>query len=364
MCCLQVLALFPLALYDETAVSPPRVAAPDSAVSGTFSYNSVANEYHAVPTLERAGSAPVSEPRDDISEERTGSEPSATKIQQLKAAETPWPSSPSSTSPLVDSDAGGVAAVAMQTDDDLSVLGATSTLWRQIQTPGGVTTLLIVFSYKFGEAVSDNMFKPYLLDQGFTKAQISMWTGVYGMGFSTAGSLAGGFVVKTMVGIQARQQQEQKQVRESQDQSSTSDSSGKQKPLSSAQQSATERKGNAGATKESEGAAAAAAAATAAAGGGGGGGNTILLGAVTFASALEALAQLGRFVAACATTETLSSEHGQLALRTLIMYESFCGGLLTTIIFTYMMASVDKSIGESSVLAIGRQNSMYQSCAH
>jgi hypothetical protein len=250
----------------------------------------------------------------------------------------------------------------MQTDDDLSVLGATSTLWRQIQTPGGVTTLLIVFSYKFGEAVSDNMFKPYLLDQGFTKAQISMWTGVYGMGFSTAGSLAGGFVVKTMVGIQARQQQEQKQVRESQDQSSTSDSSGKQKPLSSAQQSATERKGIAGATKESEGAAAAAA--TAAAGGGGGGGNTILLGAVTFASALEALAQLGRFVAACATTETLSSEHGQLALQMLIMYESFCGGLLTTIIFTYMMASVDKSIGESSVLAIGRQNSMYQSCAH
>jgi hypothetical protein len=352
VCCLQVLALFPLYLYDETAVSPPRVAAPDSAVSGTFSYNSVANEYHAVPTLERAGSAPVSEPRDDISEERTGSEPS-TKIQQPKAAEPSWPSSPSSTSPLVDSDAGGVAAVAMQTDDDLSVLGATSTLWRQIQTPGGVTTLLIVFSYKFGEAVSDNMFKPYLLDQGFTKAQISMWTGVYGMGFSTAGSLAGGFVVKTMVGIQARQQQEQKQVRESQDQSSTSDGSGKQKPLSSAQQSATERKGIAGATKESEGAAAATAAA-AGGGGSGGGGNTILLSAVTFASALEALAQLGRFVAACATTETLSSEHGQLALQMLIMYESFCGGLLTTIIFTYMMASVDKSIGESCLQLEGR----------
>jgi len=295
----------------------------------------------------------MGEPRDDISEERTGSEPSATKIQQLKAAEPPWPSSPSSTSPLVDSDAGGVAAVAMQTDDDLSVLGATSTLWRQIQTPGGVTTLLIVFSYKFGEAVSDNMFKPYLLDQGFTKAQISMWTGVYGMGFSTAGSLAGGFVVKKMVERQARrqQEQEQKQVRESQDQSLTSDGIGKQKHLSSAQQNATERKGIAGATKESEdaaAAAAAAAAATAAAGGGGGGGggsNTILLSAVTLASAFEALAQLGRFVAACATTETLSSEHGQLAFQTLIMYESFCGGLLTTIIFTYMMASVDKSIG-------------------
>merc|ERR550537_636430 len=46
-----------------------------------------------------------------------------------------------------------------------------------------------------------------------------------------------------------------------------------------------------------------------------------------------------------ASVETLSSEHGQLALQGLIMYESFCGGLLTTIIFTYMMASVDKSIG-------------------
>merc|ERR1712023_388290 len=49
--------------------------------------------------------------------------------------------------------------------------------------------------------------------------------------------------------------------------------------------------------------------------------------------------------AACASAEALSSAQGQAALQALIVYESFCGGLLTTIIFTYMMASVDKSIG-------------------
>jgi PAT family beta-lactamase induction signal transducer AmpG len=167
-----------------------------------------------------------------------------------------------------------------------------STLWRQVQTPGGLTTLLIVFSYKFGEAVSDNMFKPYLLDQGFSKAQISMWTGVYGMGFSTAGSLAGGFVVNQLANRCGHQESDRK---------------------------VTEQVA--------------------------GGSNSVLLSAVTLASALEAVAQIGRFCAACASAGVLSSEHGQLALQALIMYESFCGGLLTTIIFTYMMASVDKSIG-------------------
>lgn len=46
--------------------------------------------------------------------------------------------------------------------------------------------------------MSDNMFKPFLLDGGFTKEEISRWTGVYGMVASTLGSMSGGFVVKRM----------------------------------------------------------------------------------------------------------------------------------------------------------------------
>ena len=35
------------------------------------------------------------------------------------------------------------------------------------------------------------MFKPFLLDGGFTKEEISRWTGVYGMVASTLGSMRG-----------------------------------------------------------------------------------------------------------------------------------------------------------------------------
>ena len=50
------------------------------------------------------------------------------------------------------------------------------------------------------------MFKPFLLDGGFTKEEISRWTGVYGMVASTLGSMSGGFVVKRMA-EQARPEQ-------------------------------------------------------------------------------------------------------------------------------------------------------------
>ena len=36
---------------------------------------------------------------------------------------------------------------------------------------------MLLASYKLGEAVIDTMFKPLLVDQGFTAAQIGRWNG-------------------------------------------------------------------------------------------------------------------------------------------------------------------------------------------
>ena len=235
-------SLLPLALYDEAA-STPR---PKSPMSTPPTASSVADEYRKL-------------------------EPSLEFTRTLSKA----------------GQGDGGATTAQQDAGTASVRDVARTLCQQMQTPAGLRTIAIVFSYKFGEAVSDNMFKPFLLDQGFTKADISLWSGVYGMWFSTAGSLAGGFVVRRMAGA--------------------SDGAGKPN-----------RRPEAGG---------------------------VLLRAVAGASALEAVAQLGRLWTASVDAAVLSSWFGRTALQALICYESFCGGLLTTIIFTYMMSSVDRSIG-------------------
>lgn len=65
-------------------------------------------------------------------------------------------------------------------------------LWAALRVPGGAWLLLFVAVYKAGESVVDVMWFPYLVDSGFTREQISLWAGVYGMGFSLGGSLLGG----------------------------------------------------------------------------------------------------------------------------------------------------------------------------
>ena len=53
---------------------------------------------------------------------------------------------------------------------------------------------LYIGTYKAGEVMGDTMFKPYLVDQGHAVADIAMWSGVYGMLASIAGSAAAGQV--------------------------------------------------------------------------------------------------------------------------------------------------------------------------
>lgn len=58
--------------------------------------------------------------------------------------------------------------------------------------------ILFVLFYKTGEAMTDVMFKPLLVDRGFSTATIGLWVGSVGMAASIAGTLAGGFFVKQL----------------------------------------------------------------------------------------------------------------------------------------------------------------------
>lgn len=65
---------------------------------------------------------------------------------------------------------------------------------RLVGAPGAVWLLLFIGTYKLGESMADTMFKPFLIDAGFAPAQIGQWVGTWGMLFSIAGSVAGGFL--------------------------------------------------------------------------------------------------------------------------------------------------------------------------
>lgn len=60
--------------------------------------------------------------------------------------------------------------------------------------PGGAALLAFVGTYKLGESMSDIMFKPYLIDVGFTAPQLGLWIGTVGLIASIAGSLVGGLL--------------------------------------------------------------------------------------------------------------------------------------------------------------------------
>jgi MFS family permease len=67
-----------------------------------------------------------------------------------------------------------------------------------VTAPGAGWFLLFIGTYKLGESMADTMFKPFLIDAGFTASQIGRWVGTWGMLFSIVGSIAGGFVAGRM----------------------------------------------------------------------------------------------------------------------------------------------------------------------
>jgi MFS transporter, PAT family, beta-lactamase induction signal transducer AmpG len=73
-----------------------------------------------------------------------------------------------------------------------SITGILKRLLAAARAPGNGLVLLAVASYKFGEYLIGVMFKPFLVDAGYSMAQIGLWVGTYGMLASLAGSALGG----------------------------------------------------------------------------------------------------------------------------------------------------------------------------
>lgn len=69
---------------------------------------------------------------------------------------------------------------------------------RALLGRGAATLVLFVATYKLGETMVDVMFKPFLIDRGFTPAQIGQWIGTYGLVASVLGSVLGGFLASRL----------------------------------------------------------------------------------------------------------------------------------------------------------------------
>ncbi len=63
-----------------------------------------------------------------------------------------------------------------------------------LRSPGVFYFLLFIATYKMGESMIDAMFKPFLVDSGFTAHQIGLWIGTWGMAASLIGSVTGGWL--------------------------------------------------------------------------------------------------------------------------------------------------------------------------
>jgi MFS family permease len=67
-------------------------------------------------------------------------------------------------------------------------------LLTALRSPGAIYFLLFIATYKMGESMIDVMFKPFLVDNGFTAHQIGLWVGTWGMAASLIGSVVGGWL--------------------------------------------------------------------------------------------------------------------------------------------------------------------------
>jgi MFS transporter, PAT family, beta-lactamase induction signal transducer AmpG len=76
-----------------------------------------------------------------------------------------------------------------------SYLEVLRTLLAALRVPNTGWLLVGVATYKLGEAMADAMFKPFVLDAGFTIEQIGAWIGTWGTVCSVLGSMGGGFLV-------------------------------------------------------------------------------------------------------------------------------------------------------------------------
>ncbi|XXF79601.1 MFS transporter [Myxococcaceae bacterium GXIMD 01537] len=78
--------------------------------------------------------------------------------------------------------------------------------WREVRDrvkealllPGTGWLLLFIGTYKFGELMTDVLYKPFLVDAGLKPGQIGLWLGTVGITASLLGSVAGGVLAARM----------------------------------------------------------------------------------------------------------------------------------------------------------------------
>ena len=75
-----------------------------------------------------------------------------------------------------------------------SARGVFKLVMRVLSTPSARALLVLIVTYKLGESMADALFKPFLVDSGFTRSDIGLWLGTYGMVASITGSVLGGFL--------------------------------------------------------------------------------------------------------------------------------------------------------------------------
>lgn len=92
---------------------------------------------------------------------------------------------------------------ALKTHANMPLRRVLDLLLAQVRKPNFLATLGIISLYKIGETVMTTMFKPFLVDAGFSAGQIGQWVGTWGMVASMAGSLGGGWMVQKVGGDRA-----------------------------------------------------------------------------------------------------------------------------------------------------------------
>lgn len=71
-------------------------------------------------------------------------------------------------------------------------------LKQALLLPGAGWLLLFVGTYKFGESMSDVLYKPFLVDAGIPAGRILLWVGTWGTAASILGSVTGGLLASRL----------------------------------------------------------------------------------------------------------------------------------------------------------------------
>lgn len=75
-----------------------------------------------------------------------------------------------------------------------SLQAVIATMYASLRQPGAIWLVAFVATYKIGEELVDPMLRPFLIDAGYRKEQLTFWIGTVGMFASLAGSLIGGLL--------------------------------------------------------------------------------------------------------------------------------------------------------------------------